>query len=109
MFPPLHCEIGIGNAIFELLRDIVNEHIEKYLPGEELIRLSIPALKGIIASTAKQGDKWDDLPDGNTWMTLKHAVAAHHKCQRLIVASEEDNDDGTYHSNMLHFNNLKMI
>jgi hypothetical protein len=35
--PLLHCEIGIGNAIFELLWDIVNENIEKYLPGEELI------------------------------------------------------------------------
>jgi hypothetical protein len=35
--PLLHCEIGIGNAIFELLLDIVNEHIEKNLPGKELI------------------------------------------------------------------------
>jgi len=24
--PLLHCEIGIGNVIFELLRDIINEH-----------------------------------------------------------------------------------
>ena len=24
----LHCEIGIRNVIFELLRDIINEHIE---------------------------------------------------------------------------------
>jgi hypothetical protein len=83
--PLLYCEIGIGNAIFELLRDIVNEHIEKYLPGKESIRLSIPTLKGIIASTAKQHNEWDDSPDGNIWMTLKRAVAAHHKRQRLIV------------------------
>ena len=24
--PLLHCEIGIGNVIFELLQDIINEH-----------------------------------------------------------------------------------
>ncbi len=42
-------------------------------------------------------------------MTLKRAVAAHHKRQWLIVASEKNNDDGTYHSNMLQFNNLKKI
>ena len=35
--PLLHCEIGIGNVIFELLRDIINEHIEIYAPGEESI------------------------------------------------------------------------
>jgi hypothetical protein len=27
--PLLHCEIGVGNVIFELLRDIINEFIEK--------------------------------------------------------------------------------
>ena len=35
--PLLHCEIGVGNVIFELLRDIVNKYIEIYAPGEELI------------------------------------------------------------------------
>jgi hypothetical protein len=35
--PLLHCEIGIGNAIFEVLRDIINQHIEIYVPGEESI------------------------------------------------------------------------
>ncbi len=50
--PLLHCEIGIGNNIFELFCDIINEHIEIYAPGEESIRLAIPALKQIIASTA---------------------------------------------------------
>ncbi len=35
--PLLHYEIGIGNVIFELLRDIINEHIEIYAPGEESI------------------------------------------------------------------------
>ncbi len=35
--PLLHCEIGIGNVIFKLLRDIINEHIQIYAPGEESI------------------------------------------------------------------------
>ena len=43
--PLLHCEIGIGNVIFELLRDINNEHIEIYTPGEESIRMAVPATK----------------------------------------------------------------
>ncbi len=35
--PLLHCEIGIGNNIFQLLREVINEYIEQYAPGEELI------------------------------------------------------------------------
>jgi len=35
--PLLHCEIGIGNLLFKLLRDIINKHIEKYAPGEQTI------------------------------------------------------------------------
>jgi hypothetical protein len=35
--PLLHCEIGIGNTIFELLWDIINDLIEIYVPGEESI------------------------------------------------------------------------
>ncbi len=52
--PLLHCEIGIGNILFELLRDVINEHIENYAPGEQIIQESIPALQQIIASTATQ-------------------------------------------------------
>ena len=37
--PLLHCEIGVGNVIFELLRDFINEHIEIYAPGEESNRM----------------------------------------------------------------------
>ncbi len=55
--PLLHCKIGVGNVIFELLRDIINKYIERYAPGEELNRLAVPALKGIIAETAKQRDE----------------------------------------------------
>ena len=42
--PLLHCEIGIGNDIFQLLREVINEYIEQYAPGEESIRTSIPTL-----------------------------------------------------------------
>jgi hypothetical protein len=41
--PLLHCEIGIGNDLFTMLRNIINEHIETYAPGEEAIRRAIPA------------------------------------------------------------------
>ncbi len=35
--PLLHCEIGIGSNIFQLLREVINEYIEQYAPGEESI------------------------------------------------------------------------
>ena len=79
MSPLLHCEIGIGNVIFELLRDIINEHIEIYATGEESIRMAVPAIKQIIAITAKQRDVWDKSDEGNIWKTLKRAVATHQK------------------------------
>jgi hypothetical protein len=56
-----------------------------------------------------QCNEWDDSSNGNTWKTLKPAVAAHHKRRRLIDASKEDKRDGTYHSNMIHSNNLQKI
>jgi hypothetical protein len=68
--PLLHCEIGIRNVIFKFLQDIINKHIEIYAPGEESIRLTIPMLKQIIASTATQQDNWDDSPDRNSWKIL---------------------------------------
>jgi hypothetical protein len=86
--PLLHCEIEIGNNIFQLLRE-VNEYIEQYAPGEELIRMSIPTLRHIIAYTAQQQNKWDDSPEGLTLKTMKHAVATHNKRRRLVVASQD--------------------
>ena len=88
--PLLHCEIGIGNVIFELLCDIINEHIEIYAPGGESIQMAVPAIQQIIAVTAKQRDVWDESDEGETWKTLKHAVATHQKHQRLIVDFIED-------------------
>ncbi len=109
--PLLHCEIGIGNNLLELLKDIINEHLEIYAPGEESIRLAVPALKQIIANTAKQRDAWDESDEGDTWKTLKLAVATHQKRQQsivdfiedneLIVDSIEDKGEATYTSNMI--------
>jgi hypothetical protein len=42
--PLLHCEIGIGNDIFQLLREVINEFIEQYAPREESIRTLIPTI-----------------------------------------------------------------
>jgi hypothetical protein len=82
--PLLHCEIGIGNVLLELLWDLINIHIEIHASGDQSIQLVIPALKQIIASTATQWDKWDNSVDGNNWKTVKRAVAAYHKhCQMI--------------------------
>ncbi len=107
--PLLHCETGVGNVIFELLHDIINKYIGRYAPGEELIRLAVPALKGIIAETAKQRDEWDDLPDRNIWKTLRRTVTTHQKRWGLIVTSQEESNDRevTYRSNVIQLNNLQ--
>jgi hypothetical protein len=55
--PLLHCEIGIGNVFFELLRDIINEHIEIYAPGEESIRMAVPAINSLTAIRVLAGTK----------------------------------------------------
>ena len=77
MVPLLHCEIGVRNVIFELLWDLINEHIEIYAPGKESIQMSVPASKQIITITAKQRDVWDKSPERMTWKTLKRTVATH--------------------------------
>jgi hypothetical protein len=87
--PLLHCEIGIGNDIFQLLREVINEYIEQYTPGEESIWTSIPTLRQIIANTAQQQNKWDDSPKGLTLKTMKRAIATHNKRRQLVVASQD--------------------
>jgi hypothetical protein len=86
--PLFHCEIEIGNNIFQLLRE-VNEYIEQYAPGEELIRTSIPTHRQIIADTAQMRNEWDDSTKGLTLKTMKCAVATHNKGLRLVVASQD--------------------
>jgi hypothetical protein len=98
--------------MFELLRDIINEYIEIYTPGEETIRLAVPVLKRIIADTAEQCDEWDNSPDGIIWKTLRLAVATHQKCRpRLVVASEEESDEQevTYLSNVIQLKRLQVV
>jgi hypothetical protein len=114
--PILHCEIGIGNLHFELFRDIINEHIEIYAPGEQSIRLAIPTLKQIIASTSTQRDEWDNSPEGNSWKRLKRAVAAYHKRRETRVEFEwianDDEEVSTYESNVIklkHLQNLRDV
>ena len=53
--PLLHCEIGIGNVLLELLRDIINELIEIYAPGEESIQMAVPAIKQIVGRVRRGG------------------------------------------------------
>jgi hypothetical protein len=35
MVPLLHCEIGIGNQLLDMLRDIINKHLENMTHTEE--------------------------------------------------------------------------
>jgi hypothetical protein len=34
--PLLHCEIGIGNDLLKLLREVINEYIEQYREKNQL-------------------------------------------------------------------------
>jgi hypothetical protein len=111
--PLLHCEIGIGNVIFELLRDIINCFIEKYAPGEESIRASVPVLKQIIAITAKQRDDWDASPDGLKWKSLKRTTASHEKRQKrqklIVVLKDDEQQAVSYNSNMIKLVQLQKV
>ena len=61
---------GIGNDLFTMLWNIINEHIETYAPGEEAIRRAIPALKQVIEKTTAMRDSWDSSDDGKQLKTL---------------------------------------
>ena len=64
MVPLLHCMIGVGNQLLDMLRDIINEHLENMRRTKERIRASIPLLKNIIAKTAVNRDSFDGSDDG---------------------------------------------
>ena len=93
MIPLLHCEIGIGNQLLDKLREIVNEYIESYAPGEELIRLAIPVLKNIIEDTAKMRDSWDTTADGKLLKKLIRKVASKHHEGEVINSAGEAMDE----------------
>jgi hypothetical protein len=73
--PLLHCEIGVGNDLLKMLRNIVNEFIEDMTPTKVSLQLSIPALRKIILETATRRDEWDASPDGKLRLTLKHITS----------------------------------
>jgi hypothetical protein len=74
--------------------------------------LAILALKQIIASTATQRDEWDNSPDGNSWKTLKCAVATYHKrCEMRAAAFEwignNEQEVRSYESNVIKLKHLQ--
>jgi len=75
--------------MLEKLRNIINEYIESYAPGEESIRSSIPVLKQIITVTAKQRNEWDESDDGTKRKTLMKTVATYRRHHEVMVASGE--------------------
>ncbi len=76
MIPLLHCMIGIGNQLLDVLRDIINEYLENMTLTKEKIRASIPLLKQIIAETAANRDLWDDADDGKSLKTIRRKLGA---------------------------------
>jgi hypothetical protein len=74
MIPLLHCMIGVGNQLLDMLRDIINEHLENMTHTEERVRASIPILKNIITETAAARDIWDASNEGKLCKTLKRKV-----------------------------------
>ena len=97
MVPLLHCEIGIGNQLLDELHDMINKHIEKNGPTEELTQSSIPVLKNVLSQTVTLRDAWDASADGKQLKALTRAVAAYRPCQGGdIIADVRDrvaNDD----------------
>jgi hypothetical protein len=85
MVPLLHCEIGIGNQLLDMLRDIINEHLENMTRTEERMRASIPILNKIISKTTTKRDLWDASDDGKLLKKLKRNVALH----SLLAGSED--------------------
>jgi hypothetical protein len=77
MVPLLHCMIGVGNQLLDMLRDIFKEHLENMTHTEERIRASIPLLKKIIAETAVNRNSFDDSDDGKLLKKLKRNVTLH--------------------------------
>jgi hypothetical protein len=110
--PLLHCEIGIGNDLFTMLRNIINEHIETYAPGEEAIRRAIPALKQVIKETTAMRDSWDSSDDGKQLKTLTRTVAAYKRQweETSISAGEKTNvEDERERTHILDRSKLKAL
>ncbi len=107
--PLLHCEIGIGNVLFELLRDVINEHIEHYLPREQFICDSIPSLQQVIANTTTQRDQWDNSENGNSLKIVKRAVIAYQKHYELVAQYDGITTDEEVRTHETNVANLKKL
>ena len=64
MVPLLHCMIRVGNQLLDMLRDLINEHLENMTRTKERICVSIPLLENFISDTAINRDSWDASDDG---------------------------------------------
>ncbi len=110
--PLLHWEIGIGNNLFTMLWDIINEHIETYAPGEEAIWRAIPALKQVIEETTATRDNQELSDDGKQLKTLTQTVADYKRQWGgiSISAGEETNvEDERERTHILFRSNLKAL
>jgi len=87
MVPLLHCMIGDVKQLLDMLRDIINEHLENMTRTEEKIRASIPLLKKIVAETAVNRNSFDDSDDGKLLKKLKRNVALHSPLLSVSEAS----------------------
>jgi hypothetical protein len=71
MVPLLHCEIGIGNQLVDMLQDIINEHLENMTRTEERMQASIPV----------------------RWKVTKRIVAL---CSLLAASEDSANNDPSH-------------
>jgi hypothetical protein len=94
----LHCEIRIGNQLLDMLRDIINKHLENVTRTEGITRVSIPVLKNIISKTVANRDSWDVSNDGKLRKTLKCKVEAAkdrknaQNCNEIIAGQESSSE-----------------
>ncbi len=63
--------IGVGNQLLDMLRDIINEHLENMTHAEERARALIPLPRDIIDETVANRDAWDASNEGQLRKTLK--------------------------------------
>ena len=91
MVPLLHCMIGVGNQLLDMLRDIIKEHLENMTHTKERILASIPLLKKTIAKTAVNRNSFDDSDDGKLLKKLKRNVTLHSPLLSVSEASATNN------------------
>ena len=87
-----------------------------YAPGEEAIRLSIPALKQIIGETATMRDNWDESDDGKELKKLTKKVAAYKRrwgqigiapAARGDMANVDDEHERAHMTDQINLNTLQ--